>query len=326
MSFAQESEYRNVGQDLSDVEDKTSDDSISLNQSKQELQDTSCKSGLSNNRESPVWLYFNREMEGKLGIPICKICKTEFSKSSATSTLACHLTIHNIVALKRGKKLLNMNSHPKIEQQERTNLIVRWIICDLQLFSIIEGEEWRNMISKFDPRYQFPSRNTIKTWITEMFQNKQEEVKVTLNKILGKVVFTSDMWIASNGILALTTDNASSMVLCGPLLKERLQELNNGAFSHYRCAAHVLNLAVCHEVDLINESVIKVRSLMSYIKASQPTINNLKKLCNLKTDDETLHEKYPDEDERIDINDTLILLEPIECATRLLSASSYPMH
>ncbi|CAG8762354.1 12172_t:CDS:2, partial [Cetraspora pellucida] len=82
----------------------------------------------------------------------------------------------------------------------------------------------------------------------------------------------------------------------------RLQELNNGAFSHYRCTAHVLNLAVCCGVDLIDESVIKVQSLMSYIKASQPTINNLKKLCDLKTDDETLHEKYPDKDECIDIN------------------------
>ncbi|CAG8764028.1 25266_t:CDS:2 [Dentiscutata erythropus] len=42
MSFAQESEYRNVSQDLSDIEDKTSDDSTSLNQS-----DKNCKTYLS---------------------------------------------------------------------------------------------------------------------------------------------------------------------------------------------------------------------------------------------------------------------------------------
>ncbi|CAG8835475.1 33805_t:CDS:2, partial [Gigaspora margarita] len=50
MSFSQESEYRDVSQDFSDTEDKT-------------------------------------KIEGKLGIPVGKICKTEFSKSSSTSTL-----------------------------------------------------------------------------------------------------------------------------------------------------------------------------------------------------------------------------------------------
>ncbi|CAG8842977.1 34792_t:CDS:2, partial [Gigaspora margarita] len=90
------------------------------------------------------------ETESKLGIPICKICKMEFSKLTSTSTLARHLNIHNIVALKQGKKLLNSNSYPKIEQQEQTDLVVRWITCDLQLFRVVEGEEWRDMISKFD--------------------------------------------------------------------------------------------------------------------------------------------------------------------------------
>ncbi|CAG8844347.1 26874_t:CDS:1, partial [Gigaspora margarita] len=146
--------YRDIDEDLSDIENNG--DSISLNQSEQELQNTSHESGSSGNRDSPVWPYFEKEAEGKLGIPICKICKKEFSKSTATSSLARHLNIHNIVALKQGKKLLNPNPHPKIDQQERTNLVVRWIVCDLQPFSVVEGEEWRDMISKFDPRYQFP--------------------------------------------------------------------------------------------------------------------------------------------------------------------------
>ncbi|CAG8856643.1 45527_t:CDS:1, partial [Gigaspora margarita] len=36
-------------------------------------------------------------------------------------------------------------------------------------------------------------------------------------------------------------------------------------------------------LNFINESIVKVRSLMSYIKASQSTINNLKKLCEIKS-------------------------------------------
>ncbi|CAG8781953.1 26462_t:CDS:2, partial [Gigaspora margarita] len=51
-------------------------------------------------------------------------------------------------------------------------------------FNIVEGEEWQAMISKFDPRYQFS----------------------ILHKISSKVVFTSDLWTASNGtsFLSLT--------------------------------------------------------------------------------------------------------------------------
>ncbi|CAG8631746.1 20832_t:CDS:2 [Gigaspora margarita] len=90
-------------------------DSALLNQNKQEMQIISRESGSSGNCDSPVWPYFNKETEGKLGIPICKIYKTEFSKSTSTSTLAHHLNIHNIVALKQGKKLLNSNPYLKIE-------------------------------------------------------------------------------------------------------------------------------------------------------------------------------------------------------------------
>ncbi|CAG8525928.1 39849_t:CDS:1 [Gigaspora margarita] len=112
-------QYRDVDENLSDIDDKTSNgDSILLNQSEQGFQSTSCESGSSGNRDSPVWPYFEKETAGKLGIPICKIYKTEFSKLTATSTLARHLNIHNIIALKQGKKPLNPNPHSKIEQQE----------------------------------------------------------------------------------------------------------------------------------------------------------------------------------------------------------------
>ncbi|CAG8733258.1 12583_t:CDS:2 [Gigaspora margarita] len=119
MSIAQ---YRDVDQDLSDAKDNASDDdSASLNQSKQEMQITSCESGLSENCNSPVWPCFNKKTEGKL---------------------ARNLNIHNIVVLKQEKKLLNSNPYPKIEQQEQTDLVVRWIICDLQPFRVVEREEW----------------------------------------------------------------------------------------------------------------------------------------------------------------------------------------
>ncbi|CAG8770645.1 22065_t:CDS:1, partial [Cetraspora pellucida] len=47
-----------------------------------------------------------------------------------------------------------------------------------------------------------------------------------------------------NKTLALTTNNAFSMILCSALIAEELEKnFNNFSFSYYRCAVHVLNLA-----------------------------------------------------------------------------------
>ncbi|CAG8509928.1 2321_t:CDS:2 [Acaulospora morrowiae] len=156
MSIAQKNKY-DINQDLPD-----NDDSASYNQSKEELQNIFSYGLSSTKRDSSVWQYFDKTTVDNPGLPVCKKCKKVFSS------------------------LLNPNPHLKIEQQERDNLVVRWIVCDMQLFSVIESEEWRNMISKFDPRYQFSSRNTIKDHVIKLFQNKKDEVKTTLRQIPGK--------------------------------------------------------------------------------------------------------------------------------------------
>ncbi|CAG8752843.1 967_t:CDS:2, partial [Cetraspora pellucida] len=110
------------------------------------------------------------------------------------------------------------------------------------------------------------------------------------------------------------------------------------------------------------KSIAKIRMLMAYLKSSKPTNNALKRFCNIKSitylkpeidvktrwnstyymlmkwkklepalnlliaDDQMVKEKYLDMEDLHSINDTIILLEPIEHATRFLSASSYPTH
>ena len=83
--------------------------------------------------------------------------------------------------------------------------------------------------------------------------------------------------------LALTMDNASSMLACGTIMAAELErEFDNLNFAHYRCAAYVLNLTVGQGIRLIDESVGKVRALMTYIKSSHPLNEALKALCNMK--------------------------------------------
>ncbi|CAG8833149.1 5766_t:CDS:2, partial [Cetraspora pellucida] len=258
MDVIQRNEYYEVTSDpdIPDDEQEEEEDPSLPNQNEQnELQNiSSCKSCSAKKRKSPVWPYFDEETEDNPGLPVCKTCSEVFSSTSATSTLRRHLLDkHNIIAPKRGQKLLNPNPHLEIEQKERDSLVQKY--------------------------NKGPSNQAI--------SKKKDEVKLTLNQVSGKVAFTSDLWTASNGIsflsltihyvdtswklkcflldiipmkeqhtginianalmdildencisektLALTTDNASSMILCGTIVAEELEEdFNNFDFSHYR--------------------------------------------------------------------------------------------
>ncbi len=83
--------------------------------------------------------------------------------------------------------------------------------------------------------------------------------------------------------LALTTDNESAMIVCGRIITEELiSELNNQAFQHYRCSAHILNLAAQQEIEIIDEEVVKVRNIMKKIKNSPRRCDRLRELCSIE--------------------------------------------
>ncbi|GES92534.1 zinc finger BED domain-containing protein RICESLEEPER 2-like [Rhizophagus clarus] len=161
--------------------------------------------------------------------------------------------------------------------------------------------------------------------------------------------------------LALTTDNESAMVVCGRIIAEELtRELNDQSFRHYRYSAHILNLAAQQGIKIIDDEVVKIRELMKKIKHSTLRCDRLRELCSIENltyykpqldvetrwnstyymivkfqkmlrpiemlaaTDQDIKKFVPDAQEWIKINDTLTLLEPLEKATVLLSASSYP--
>ncbi|CAB4438711.1 unnamed protein product [Rhizophagus irregularis] len=100
--------------------------------------------------------------------------------------------------------------------------------------------------------------------------------------------------------LALTTDNESAMIV------------------HYRCAAHILNLAAQQELEMISDEVIKVRELMNKIKHS------IRGLQLLAVENKEIQNLMPTNNEWKIIKDTLTILEPLEKATVYLSAARYP--
>src|ERR1700722_2081232 len=87
----------------------------------------------------------------------------------------------------------------------------------------------------------------------------------------------------SNKVIALTTDNALVMLVCGKEIASAIEDkFSSMIFSHYRCAAYVLNLGVKQELNLVNNAIIKVRNLAKKIKKSTRICNALKLFCELK--------------------------------------------
>src|SRR3989337_2129383 len=143
----------------------------------------------------------------------------------------------------------------------------------------------------------------LKTFLLDIIPMTVRHTGVNMADAIMVVFYDFDL---AEKALALTTDNASSMVVCGELISEELEEeFRNLDFSHYRCAAHILNLAVNKGIELVNESIEKVRSLMSYIKTSQPVNESLKILCNVKAIDYLA----PEIDVRTRWNSTFYILQ-----------------
>ncbi|CAB4405998.1 unnamed protein product [Rhizophagus irregularis] len=138
--------------------------------------------------------------------------------------------------------------------------------------------------------------------------------------------------------LALTTDNESAMIVCGRTIAAELaDELNNQSFRHYRCSAHILNLAAQQGIKIIDNEIVKIHNLQYYkpqldvetqwnstyymIVKFQKILRPIEMLAAI---DQSIGNLMPDAEGWMKIKDTLILLEPLEKATVLLSASSYP--
>jgi len=156
-----------------------------------------------------VWHHFTKTQNhpNYPNQPVCKRCKAVFARKTAISTLRCHLNNHKITAPKRRQRSLHdyrNDAYTEREQQERDNLIIRWIICDTQPFCVVDNNEWQDMISTFDPRYRFHNRHTIKDRIIKLYEETKEQVKSVISNIPGKAAFTSDMWTASNGTAFLS--------------------------------------------------------------------------------------------------------------------------
>lgn len=141
-----------------------------------------------NNKKSSIWNYFKSQLSGK---KTCKSCSKEYGAKTGILTLKKHLFYkHNIIIdnIKNTQMILNfprVDPWPITEQQVRDKAFVDWIISDLQPFQIVENPYFVNMFKVFDPRYQVPNRQNLKSMVVNEFDTIQ------LEKILVHIWFKS---------------------------------------------------------------------------------------------------------------------------------------
>jgi len=191
-----EDEEEDVEEPRDEVEDRTRP-KVSIQHGKRGTR--SIKSRSRNKGGAPkstVWNHFDTKTAKYPDHPVCRKCNALFLTKSGTSTLRRHLSSHKIAAPKLRQRTMHdyrTDPHPKKEQEERNKLVGIWVVCDNQPFSVVECEEWRQMIAKFDPRYRFHNRHTLKDNIVDLYKEKLEIIKLVVQQIPGKVAFTSDM-------------------------------------------------------------------------------------------------------------------------------------
>jgi hypothetical protein len=369
-----------------------------------------------NNQHSLVWLFFSKLPTNKVQ---CKTCKQLFSEKSATTTLRRHIEKKHTNIYDRAKQTsLEINRfHPypttSPEYKSITNKLIDWLATDLLPFTIVESPYFNKFITLLNGHYKPPSRQTIKKLIIRKFNIKRNNLKCDIEKIPGKVSFTTDIWSSMTNqsylgitlhyidnnwnlknltldvihledhhtgnviadkvfnlldefnlttkVLSFTTDNASNMLKFGEVLIDLLQVYSNHHIMHIRCAAHILNIAVQHGLEIVSNEVVKLRNYVKKIRSSTllndelrrifesknvqflapildcPTrwnstylmINRQRKTMEynqrlVRTTSSDAILDYPTNDDWNKLNDLYEVLKPIYVATTLLSNTKHP--
>ena len=83
-------------------------------------------------------------------------------------------------------------------QQEALNdAFLRWIINDLQPFTMADNTEFIKFVRLLNSCYTLPCHQTVQKRILERFKQSKESIKHTLQDAPGMISLTSDIWTST---------------------------------------------------------------------------------------------------------------------------------
>ncbi|GET52288.1 zinc finger BED domain-containing protein RICESLEEPER 2-like [Rhizophagus irregularis DAOM 181602=DAOM 197198] len=253
-----------------------------------------------------VWEFFQKIQDEESWLITnykCILCAKLYSPGNPTSTLRRHLTKKHPSHYKKPETrqtTLRFKPYSPSKSKPITDSLVDFVATDLQPFTI--KNVLINEVSQINSKISL----TTDIWTSEIskdcylgvtmhYINNNWELKNllldlipvngshTAGLITSKLLQILEEFSISNNILALTTDNGSNMIACGNQLATELdQEFNNMAFTHYRCAAHIINLAVKAGMSHVGNEIKKLRQFVVKIKNSPLFLDKLSEICTLK--------------------------------------------
>ncbi|KAL4310715.1 hypothetical protein GQ457_01G026340 [Hibiscus cannabinus] len=183
----------------------------------------------------------------------------------------------------------------RFDQEKIREALAKMVIVDELPFSFVEREGFRMFCKVAIPDFNPPSRATITrdyTWtsaqnlsymcLTAHFIDDTWKLhKMIINfcpiaghsgELIGRAVEKCLLEWGLKRILTITVDNASSNDLAIKYLKQIVNlwdgSVLDARFLHMRCAAHILNLVVKDGLKDVDDSVMKVRAAVKYVRSS----------------------------------------------------------
>ncbi|CAG8761587.1 27591_t:CDS:2, partial [Dentiscutata erythropus] len=147
---------------------------------------------------STVWKHFHRRPSYAPNHNVCKYChpRKKYKITTGLSTLRAHLiSKHQLeVPTKNYNLQFSVNPFDLQTQKEHTKYLLKWIICDLQPFTIIDNSYFWSFIKFLCPRYTIPKRHQIKDLVMDEFNYRQPKIIDKLSNIPEKCLLTADIW------------------------------------------------------------------------------------------------------------------------------------
>lgn len=174
----------NMGDEIENVSEKTlSDEEFNSNEPEPEeewaneiLPDESasqlnCDTELENSEisssaisGSTVWIFFDKNPSYAPGYNVCKTCNKRFKMTTGTTTLRTHLKTHRLNAPTKKQTVTTKQKNPfdEEDQNRHDEYLIKWLICDLQPFTVVDNLHFKEFLRFFCPRYVIPDRHKVK--------------------------------------------------------------------------------------------------------------------------------------------------------------------
>ncbi|CAB4419542.1 unnamed protein product [Rhizophagus irregularis] len=340
-------------------------------------------------RQAQVWKHFEKKTiekddEQTETYILCHICEDHFSANNSTTTLERHL------------KAKHFDVYKDLDQQPFTiveNQSFKKFIASIQpKYKIPSRHTIKDIIMKKFENAQIQIKNYLQLSTSKISLTMDMWTTISSLGILAVTIhFIKDDWQFDHFVLdvlyipsphtalaikdsiikivselniadrliGITSDNEAKMLAATQLIKE---DLNLSEFRHYRCAAHILNLAVeaALNTSIVPNCVKKLRIFISTVRNSPKQMDKLKEffqvekikfkvplsdcttrwnytfymidraleikplLAHLVSNLTSLSNNWPNEEEWNILTILADLLAPFASVTRVISASSYP--